>query len=170
MARTKPPARRSAGNTSPSEKCGRGRRRPETDPRRYRGSGMNRIMKFVLCAVIVTSVGASGIWFYSNSARDARWLCSASRIERSLRKALPLGSSREGVEAYFKSRDATIISSSTEAGFLSRDQRTIGTGHVRVRLGGYKLLLMNVDVTATAGFDIQGRLVGLEVGKYTDSL
>ena len=131
---------------------------------------MRRWIKIVVLAISFVIAAMLGLWFTVNTAQDFRWLRSASTIESRLQDELAKGSSREHIDSYFKAHNATVISSSTQAGFLSRDDKVVGSGHLRVRLGGYRLLLSWVDVTATAGFDSEDRLVGLEVGKYVDSL
>jgi hypothetical protein len=43
-------------------------------------------------------------------------------------------------------------------------------GHMRFHLGYYRFAIATTDVSATIGFDREGRLCAIEVRKDTDSL
>jgi len=119
--------------------------------------------------MIVGVCGLSGFWLSRNSIKDVQWLRSAASIEADLRRDLPVGTPRERVEAYFAVRRARLTSSSKQAGFVSRNGESVGSGHLDVTMGDY-WLLFKTEVSATAGFDADGRLIALEVQKTKDTL
>lgn len=122
----------------------------------------------IVLAIFVVLVCA--LWLSVNDAADIYWLLPTSRIQRDVEQELPKGSSRSTVESYFREIDARIDSSSTMAGFITRDNRGVGEGHMRARVGGFHLLLFRIDVTVTAGFDEKDRVIELEVRKWSESI
>lgn len=126
----------------------------------------------VLNAALVLVVGACAIpvvWLSCNGVGDVKWLRSEEQIKASLSTALATGSSRKNVEAYLAARSERLISSSTRAGFVNRQGIAVGSGHMAVVLGSYRVMWRH-EVSVWVAFDASENVVSVEVRKEADAL
>lgn len=121
----------------------------------------------VICGAFVVLLLVA--WMTVNSLRDLRWLRSPGTIQRQLVRSFPKGTPESDIRRELQERGAALVSASTQAGCLLESGEVVGSGHLSFALGGYKLLLSNVDVTATFCFDAGRQLLDIEVKKYRDA-
>lgn len=131
---------------------------------------MRRLWLSVLLVSGGFGVLSFGAWMTRNSVEDLRWLRLPSMIRRDLFWSFPSGTSEDDIRRRLENRGARLVSASGYAGCLLDSGEIVGSRHLRFALGGYRLLVSSVDVTATFCFDRDGQLLEIEVKKYRDAV
>ena len=108
-------------------------------------------------------------WVFVNGITSIKWLQSPGQIRTRLLEDVPIGSAFESVRGFIDDRGYVLVSSSERKGFISRDNREVGSAHLRARLGEYRLVFTKTVVAAYFAFNEKRELSEIDVRKYRDA-